>query len=409
MIKIVIIGGGHAAAQAVTSLRQKKFDGDATLVTDESVVPYQRPPLSKAYLFGELAAERLPILRETAYEGAGVDVKLNTHAEAIDRGEKTVRLSTGKILGYDKLMIATGGRARKLSCPGADLKGVHYVRSIRDTDALRPEFEAAGRIVIVGGGYIGLEIASVARKAGKEVTVLEAEDRILARVVAPEVSAFYTKLHTEEGVKIRTMQMVTKIEGTGHVEGVLTGNGTRYAADLVIVGIGLIANTDLAADARIETAPMGITVNHYCQTSDLDIYAVGDVAWHHNDFYGRDLRLESVQNAVDQAKTAIGHMLGEKARYDALPWFWSDQYGLKLQIAGLSAGYDRLIVRGNPDERSVAFFYLKNGKIIAADCVGRIAEFMNAKKLIPAQVQVDEALLTDDSRPFKEIAAELLA
>jgi len=409
MTKIVIIGGGHAAAQAVTSLRQKKFDGDVTLITDESMVPYQRPPLSKAYLSGDLAAERLPILREAAYKGAGVDVKLNTHAKAINRSEKTVRLSTGKILNYDKLIIATGGRARKLRCPGADLKGIHYVRSIGDTDALRPAFEAAGRIVIVGGGYVGLEIASVARKAGKEVTVLEAEDRILARVVAPEVSAFYAKLHTEEGVKIRTMQMVTKIEGTGHVEGVLTGNDTRYAADLVIAGIGLIANTDLAADARIETAPMGITVNHYCQTSDPDIYAVGDVAWHHNDFYGRDLRLESVQNAVDQAKTAIGHMLGEEARYDALPWFWSDQYGLKLQIAGLSAGYDRLIVRGNPDERSVAFFYLKNGRIIAADCVGRIAEFMNAKRLIPAQVQVDEALLTDDSRPFKEIAAELLA
>jgi 3-phenylpropionate/trans-cinnamate dioxygenase ferredoxin reductase subunit len=408
-MKIVIIGGGHAAAQAVTSLKQKKFDGSVTLITDENMVPYQRPPLSKMYLSGELAAERLPILRETAYENMGVDVRLNTRADTINRKAKTVHTEGGGEIPYDKLLIATGGRARRLSCPGADLPGIHYVRTIADTDALRPEFEASGRVLIVGGGYIGLEIASVARKAGKEVTILEAEDRILARVVAPEVSEFYTKLHTDEGVQIHTNQMVTAVEGKDHVEGVLTKDGTRYAADLVITGIGLIANTDIVADARIETAPMGIAVNEFCQTSDPDIYAVGDVSWHSNAFYGRELRLESVQNAVDQAKTAILHMLGDETPYDALPWFWSDQYGLKLQIAGLSQGYDKLIVRGDINERSVAFFYMKDGKIIAADCVGRIAEFMNAKKLIPAQIEIDEAQLADDSRPFKEIAAELLS
>jgi len=408
MKKIVIIGGGHAAAQAVTSLRQKKFSGSVTLVSDENMVPYQRPPLSKAYLSGELAAERLPILRETAYDAAGVALRLNTRAEAIDRKTKTVRLSGGETLDYDKLILATGGRARKLSCPGAELTGIHYVRTIADTDALRPEFNTAGRILIIGGGYIGLEIASVARKTGKEVTVLEAESRILARVVAPEVSSFYQSLHESEGVTIHTEQMVTAIEGGSHVEGVLTADGNHYAADLVIVGIGLIANSDLAADVRLETAPMGITVNHFAQTSDPDIYAIGDVSWHRNAFYGRELRLESVQNAVDQAKTAIGHMLGEDAAYDSLPWFWSDQYGLKLQIAGLSQGYDSVVMRGNPDERSVAFFYLKGGNLIAADCVGRIAEFMNAKKLILAKVPVTAAQLTEE-RPFKEIAAELLA
>lgn len=409
MSKIVIIGGGHAAAQAVTTLKQKKFDGEAVLITDEDRVPYQRPPLSKMYLSGEIQADRLPIVREAAFEAAGVDVKLNTRAETIDRTAKTVLLSSGETISYDKLMVSTGGRARELTCPGADLKGIHYVRTIKDTDRLKPEFEAANKILIVGGGYIGLEIASVARKLGKEVTVLEAEDRILARVVAPEVSDFYQKLHSEEGVVIRTSQMVTAFEGGNTVDAAITASGDKFEADIVVAGIGLIANTDLAADARLETAPMGITVNHFCQTSDPDIYAVGDVAWHHNDFYGYNLRLESVQNAVDQAKTAITHMLGEELRYDALPWFWSDQYGLKLQIAGLSQGYDKLVVRGNPDERSVAFFYMKDGKIIAADCVGRIAEFMNAKKLIPAAINVDETTLMDDSRPFKEIAAELLA
>lgn len=409
MTKIVIIGGGHAAAQAATSLKQKKFDGEVTLITDEAAVPYQRPPLSKAYLSGDLAAERLPILRETAYEQSGVDVKLNTRAEAIDRDSKTVKLSNGEKVEYDKLMLAVGGHARRLNCPGSDLNGIHYVRTITDTDKLRPEFDAAKNILVVGGGYIGLEIAAVARKAGKTVTVLEAMDRILARVVAPEVSDFYADLHTSEGVTIHTNQMVTEIVGDKRVEGVITNEGERFDADLIIAGIGLIANTELAETADIEVAPMGITVNEYCQTSDPDVYAVGDVTWHHNPMYDRELRLESVQNAVDQAKTAIGHMLGEEAPYDTLPWFWSDQYGLKLQIAGLSTGFDTLITRGDPASRSVAFFYLKDGKLIAADCVGRMGEFMQAKKLISAKVQIDESLLSDDSRPIKEIAAELLA
>lgn len=408
MTKIVIIGGGHAAAQAATSLKQKKFDGDVTLVTDEAVVPYQRPPLSKAYLSGDLAAERLPILRETAYEQSGVDLKLNTRAESIDRETKTIVLSSGENIEYDKLILAVGGHARRLSCPGADLNGIHYVRTIADTDRLRPEFDAAKNILVVGGGYIGLEIAAVARKAGKTVTVLEAMDRILARVVAPEVSDFYSDLHTSEGVTIHTNQMVTEIIGTDRVEGVITNEGDRFDADLIIAGIGLIANTELAEAADLEVAQMGITVNKYCQTSDPNIYAVGDVTWHHNPLYDRELRLESVQNAVDQTKTAIGHMLGDEAPYAALPWFWSDQYGLKLQIAGLSTGFDTLITRGAPATRSVAFFYLKEGKLIAADCVGRMGEFMQAKKLITAKVTIDAAALADDSRPIKEIAAALL-
>lgn len=408
MTKIVIIGGGHAAAQAATSLKQKKFDGDVTLVTDEAAIPYQRPPLSKAYLSGDLAAERLPILRETAYEQAGVDVKLNTRATKIYRDHKKVALSTGQTLVYDKLLLAVGGHARKLSCPGSDLDGIHYVRTVADTDRLRPEFDTAKRVLVVGGGYIGLEIAAVARKAGKEVVVLEAMDRILARVVAPEVSEFYSDLHTSEGVEIHTNQMVTEIVGTDRVEAVITKDGNRFEGDLIIAGIGLIANTELAEEADLELAPMGIRVNEFCQTNDPDIYAVGDVTWHHNPMYDREMRLESVQNAVDQAKVAISHMVGDEVPYDALPWFWSDQYGLKLQIAGLSTGFDTVVTRGNPAERSVAFFYLQDGHLIAADCVGRIGEFMQAKKLIPSKVKIDPTLLADDSRPIKEIAAELL-
>ncbi len=408
MTHIVIIGGGHAAAQAVTSLRQKKFDGKVTLITDEKMIPYQRPPLSKMYLSGEITADRLPILRDTAYEGMGVDVRLNARATKVDTEVKTVSLESGETVSFDKLIIATGGRARKLSCEGSGLAGIHYVRTIDDTDTLKPEFEAAQNILVIGGGYIGLEAAAVARKFGKKVTVLEAEGRILQRVVAPEVSAFYTQIHTEEGVDIHTNQMVTAIEGTDRVEAVTTADGTRFETDLIIAGIGLIANNELAEEASLTVNPAGIEVNEYCQTSHPDVYAVGDVSWFQNNFYDREMRIESVQNAVDQAKTAILHILGEDKPYNELPWFWSDQYGLKLQIAGLSKGYDELITRGNPNERSVAFFYLKNKKIIAVDCVGRIAEFMQSKKLIPAEVTIDAETLMDDSRPFKEIAAELL-
>ena len=408
MTKLVIVGGGHAAAQIATSLRMKRFDGNVTLVSDEPVVPYQRPPLSKMYLSGEIGAERLPILREQAYDNANIRLKLGVRANTINRAEKTLTLANGENLAYDKLILAVGGHARRLSCKGADLAGIHYVRTMTDTDAMRGEFNTAKHIVIIGGGYIGLEVAAVARKAGKEVTILEAADRILARVVAPEVSDFYTRIHREEGVTIHTGEMVTEIEGNDRATAVLTESGKRFEADMIVAGIGLVPNIDLALEAGIKARDAGIEVNEHCQTSDPDIYAVGDVAWFTHSHYGRAMRLESVQNAVDQAKVAVEHIMGEDSRYDALPWFWSDQYGLKLQIAGLSQGYDTLIVRGNPDQRSVAFFYLKDGKMLAADCIGRVAEFMNAKKLITAQIAVDAELLKDDSRAFKEIAAEML-
>jgi 3-phenylpropionate/trans-cinnamate dioxygenase ferredoxin reductase subunit len=409
MTRLVIIGGGHAAAQIATSLRMKKFEGEVTLISDEPVVPYQRPPLSKMYLSGEITAERLPILREQAYEAAGITLKLGTRAVAIDRQAKVVTLASGDSVAYDKLILAPGGHARRLSCKGAELAGIHYVRTMTDTDAMRGEFTSAQHVLIIGGGYIGLEVAAVARKAGKRVTVLEAADRILARVVAPEVSTFYTRLHEEEGVQIFTNEMVSEIEGHDRATAVLTASGKRFEADMIVAGIGLVPNSELAVEAGIMAGEHGIEVNGHCQTSDPDIYAVGDAAWFTHAFYGRAMRLESVQNAVDQAKVAVEHIMGEDAHYDALPWFWSDQYGLKLQIAGLSQGYDTLVVRGDTSERSVAFFYLKDGAIIAADCVGRIAEFMNAKKLIAAKVQVGANTLADDSRPFKEIAADLLA
>lgn len=409
---VVIIGGGHAAAQLVTSLRmQKAFAAGLTLIlaSDEDNIPYQRPPLSKAYLKGELDMERLPINRASAYEQAGISLKLGSAAQSIDRDNKTVQFVDGSSLAYDKLILATGGRARTLTCPGGDDPRVHVIRTLGDVDALRPQFEAARRVAIIGGGYIGLEAASVAADAGKKVTVLEAEDRILARVVAPEVSAFYSRIHRDHGVTIVTNAKVTALQPTDGALAVTCEDGQTLDADLVLVGIGLIANSELAQDAGLEVDRLGIRVGADLLTSDPDIYAMGDVASFHHPRYGRQMRLESVQNAVDQAKVVANGLMGETTSYDVLPWFWSDQYGIKLQIAGLSNGADTLITRGDTSTNSAAFFYLKEGVMIAADCAGRVSEFMNAKKLITAGVIVDSEKLADESRPFKEIAAEIIA
>ncbi len=406
---IVIIGGGHAAAQVITSLKQKKFIVKITLVSDEDMIPYQRPPLSKAYLARKLDRDRLPIIRQSLYDKMHVDLRLNTTATGLNTDAKIITLSSGEKISYDDCIIATGGHARRLDCAGSDLGGIHYIRKVADVDTMLPNFEAAKNIVIVGGGYIGLEIAAVARKLDKTVTVLEAMPRILGRVVAPEVSSFYQTIHTDEGVDIHTDQMVTAFNGQDStVTSVTTQTGNAFKADLVIIGIGLIANTGLAVNAGIACHDMGIFVDTACRTSAANVYAVGDVTWQKNLFYDQHLRLESVQNAVDQAKIAVANIIGEPAVYNELPWFWSDQYGLKLQITGLSEGYDKLITRGDPRSRSVAFFYMKNNRIIAADCINRMQEFIGAKKIIAARVTVPKGMLQDDTTPFKDIVKKLL-
>lgn len=410
MVDVVIVGGGHGAAQVVLSLKQLKFTGSITLVSDEDSLPYQRPPLSKAYLKGEMTRERLVIHRQKLYDDMNVDLRLSTRVEAIDSASKTIQLSSGDSLGYGALVLATGGRARQLSVAGADLPAVATLRSVGDVDRLKPAFDAAQSLVIVGGGYVGLEAAAVARSAGKAVTVLEAEDRLLKRVTAPVVSDFYYKTHSDHGATILLNKQVTRFSEavTGAID-VTTSDGETITADLALVGVGLIPSTELAVDAGLTVTAGGIAVNELCQTSDPSIYAVGDVTWHHNRFYDRWIRLESVQNAVDQAKVAAQAIAGDTATYyDAQPWFWSDQYDLKLQMVGLNQGYDQAIIRGSLDEGRFACFYLKDSQMIAADCVRAMGEFMGAKKLIAARVRVSAELL-QDMRPFKEIVAELLA
>lgn len=400
---VVIIGAGHAAGQAVASLRQEKFEGNIVVVGEESVVPYQRPPLSKKFLAGEIGLDRVLFKPVEFYAKADADMILDTVVEKIDTAAHKVHLEEGRTLDYSKLIITTGGRVRKLTCPGADLPGVHYLRTIADVEAIRADFSPGAKLVIVGGGYIGLEVAAVAVKHGIDVTVLEMAPTVLGRVTCKEVAHFFERVHGEEGVKILTNTALESIEGDGKVSGIKTGNGDIIPADFVIAGIGILPNMELAADAGIECGN-GIVVDDLCQTSDPDVYAAGDCTFHPNPIYQTSLRLESVHNALEQAKTAAAAICGKQKPYGQVPWFWSDQYDLKLQIAGLSQGFDQVVIRGDISGRSFAAFYLKDGKMIAVDAVNRAPEFMMSRMLLQKGTIVSAERLADESIDMKEIA-----
>lgn len=399
--RVVIAGAGHAAGQLVASLKQQKFAGQIVLVGDEPYLPYQRPPLSKKYLSGDLPAERLYVKPASFYDDPQVELRLATRISEIDRNRKTLKTNNGDI-AYDKLILALGSRVRRLDIEGADLDGVHYLRNIADVDGIRAELKHKKNAVIVGAGYIGLEVAAVIRQLGLDVTVVEMADRVMSRVVSPEISDFYQIEHTTQGVKLRLSTGITAFRGDGHIDAVETADGELIPADFVVIGVGIVPNTELATHADIIVAD-GIVVNDQCQTNDPDIYAVGDCTSHPNSIYGRQLRLESVHNAVEQAKTAASNICGKETHYSQLPWFWSDQYDLKLQIAGLSTGYDDVVIRGNPADRSFACLYLKDGKLIAADAVNSPKEFVQSKALIAAHTVIDREQLADTEIQLKEL------
>jgi len=405
--KVVVIGAGHAAGQVATSLRQKGFEGTITVIGEEPWVPYQRPPLSKAFLAGELEAERLFFKPEKYYPEHDVEMRLNVRADKIDRDNKTIALSDGSSIEYDWLVLATGSRVRTAPIPGAELGNVHYLRTIADVDALREGFKPGANLIIIGAGYIGLEVAAVACKHELNVTVLEMADRPMQRVVAPEVSAFYAKVHTDAGVDLRCNTSVEKFTGEQNVSKVHVSDSDPLDADMVLIGIGILPCTELAEEAGLAVDD-GIVVDEFCRTEDPHILAVGDCTNHPNRLLGRRLRLESVHNALEQAKTAAASIVGEPAEYAQIPWFWSDQYDLKLQIVGLSQGYDNVVIRGNPDERSFAAFYLQGNKLLAVDCINSAREFMVAKKVLAKGAEIDPAELADESRTFKEIAQPIL-
>lgn len=399
----VIIGASHAAASLVATLRQEGWEGRITLVGDEPHPPYHRPPLSKAYLSGDKDVASLAIRPREYYETQGVELRLGVRAERIDRAAKSVALSDGSTLDYSHLALVTGALPRRISLPGSDLAGVHYLRDTRDVDAIRAGVRAGRSAVIVGGGYIGLETAASLRAAGMQVTVLEAMSRVLQRVTVPEVSGFFTRVHEEEGVTVVTDTTVTAFNGNGALAAVTCSDGREFPADLAIVGIGVIPDTALADAAGLEVND-GIVVNEFAQTSDPCIVAAGDCTRHYNPVYDRWVRLESVQNANEQARTAAKTVAGNPVAYHALPWFWSDQYDIKLQIAGLSEGHDELVVRGDISAgRSFTLFYLRGGRLIAADAVNRPKDFMAAKRAVLAGCSPDATALADESVDLKAL------
>jgi len=399
----VIIGASHAAAQLAPTLRQEGWEGRIIVIGDEAHIPYHRPPLSKTYLSGEKAMDEIYIRPAAVYEKDEVEFLLNTRVDSIDRQNKTLSLSNGESIAYDKLALTLGSRVRKVDLPGVELEGIYYLRDAADVEKIKTKTGKGKKAVIVGGGYIGLETAAVLRKLGMEVTVLEMMERVLQRVTAPEISEFYNRIHTEEGVNICCGVGVSAFEGNVKVEKVICSNGDTHDADLVVVGVGILPNVELAEAAELEVNN-GIVVDEFARTSDHDIVAAGDCTFHYNSLYEKDIRLESVQNATDQARVAALTLCGKEKAYEALPWFWSDQYDLKLQIAGLSQGYDEVIIRGDrQNSRSFAAFYLKDGKVISVDAVNKAPEFMVGKRLISGKLLVDKAKLADENISMKEL------
>jgi 3-phenylpropionate/trans-cinnamate dioxygenase ferredoxin reductase subunit len=399
---IAIVGAGHAAGQAIASLRQRKFGGRIVLIGDEPYLPYQRPPLSKKYLAGELAAERLYVKPAAFYENAQIELRLNTRVCSIDRSARRLTTIDNDEVAYDKLILALGSRVRKLQVEGGDLEGIHYLRSIADADGIRAAVSTGKRVVIVGAGYIGLEVAAVCRQRSLDVTVLEMADRVMSRAVSSQVSDFYQKMHESHGVKLSLSTGISHFCGDGKVQSVITSDGQTLAADFVVVGVGILPNVELAECTGLEVND-GIVVTDQCQTSDSDIYAVGDCTSHPNAIYDTQLRLESVHNALEQAKTAASNICGVEMHYSQVPWFWSDQYDLKLQIAGLSQGYDNAILRGDPESASFSCLYLKEGILIAVDAINSPKDFLQSKVLIARRARIDLQRLSNVDVPLKDL------
>lgn len=392
---ILIVGAGQAGAQAAITLRQEGFEGTILMVGEEPDLPYERPPLSKEYLAGDKAPERLLLRPPAFWAERRVEILTQTRIEQVENGLATA--DDGRQFRFGKLIWAAGGHARRLSCAGAQLGGVHVIRSRQDDDNLRADLLTASKVVVIGGGYVGLEAAAVLRKQGKQVTLVEAQPRLLARVAAAPVSNYYLNVHTAHGVEILLDAQVEALEGDTRVTGVRLADGRLLPADVAIVGIGLIPSI----------APLGLDaleVDAHGRTALPDVYAIGDCATHQNRYAGHALiRLESVQNAVDMAKAAALHIVhGDAAKpYEACPWFWSNQYDLKLQTVGLSIGYDETVVRGDPASGSWSLVYLRGGAVIALDCISCAKDYVQGKALVERGARIAPGLLADAATPLK--------
>lgn len=397
----VIIGAGQGGYQVAASLREYGYQEPITLVGDEPQLPYQRPPLSKAYLLGEMTADRLLLRSQTYYAQHAITVLTGERVAAVDRQARKVRLTSGAALAYDHLVLATGAHNRKLPVPGADLDGVFYLRTLAEADAIKARFESAQTIAVVGAGFIGLELAAVASKFGKKVYVVEALSRVMSRAVTPDLSAFFAGAHAAFGIELLLNARLQKIDGhNGRVSGIALGDGRTLPADLVLVGIGILPADELARDCGLSVAN-GISVNARLETADPAISAIGDCASFPDSSTGQVIRLESVQNAVDQGKCVARRLTGQPADYNAVPWFWSDQRDLKLQMVGLTVGFDRTAIRGSLAERAFSVFCFKGDKLLGIESVNRPADHMFGRRLLAAGASVTPKEAADLSFDLK--------
>ncbi|MGH1367912.1 MAG: NAD(P)/FAD-dependent oxidoreductase [Maritimibacter sp.] len=399
MENVVVIGAGQAGASLVAKLRASGFEGKITLIGEETVPPYQRPPLSKAYLLGEMALERLYLRPEAYYEDQSISLRLGARVAEVDPAAKVVRLEGGEELPYDKLAFTTGSIPNRLPAAiGGDLGGVYTVRTLADVDAMSHEFAQDRHVLVIGGGYIGLEAAAVATKKGMKVTLLEMSERILQRVASPETSNYFRDLHGENGVDLREGVGLKTLIGDGHVSGAELTDGASLEVDFVVVGVGIRPASDLAQAAGV-VLENGIKTNEFGETSDPDIYAAGDCASFPHE--GAQLRLESVGNAIDQAEIVARNMLGEGVAYVPKPWFWSDQYDTKLQIAGLNTGYDTIVTRRAGE--AVSFWYYRADTLLAVDAMNDPRGFMIGKRLIEGGKSPEKAAIADPDTDLKAL------
>lgn len=399
---VIIVGAGQAGAQTAISLRTGGFKGPITLIGDEPYLPYERPPLSKNYLAGEMDGARLLIKSPQYYADSGIDLRMQRRVERIDRIGCIVEISDGSCLPYDWLVLATGGRVRPLDVPGADLRGVHYLRSIQDVDAFREKLIAGTRLIIIGGGYIGLEVAAIAHKHGCKITLLETMPRVLNRVTAQALSQFYTDTHREAGVHVRVNASVSSLEGNGEVRTVHCDN-EALPADLVIIGVGLVPNVELAAETGLPV-DNGIVVDECTRTLDPRILAVGDCTSQPSALYGGRYRLESVSNAIGQGKAAASVIIGSPVPFSETPSFWSDQYDLKLQMVGVPQSEDQVVIRGDMSARKFSACFLRDGVLVAVQSINMMKDFVHAKTLIANRWRPDSVKLADANISLKELA-----
>jgi 3-phenylpropionate/trans-cinnamate dioxygenase ferredoxin reductase subunit len=402
----IVVGGGQAGAQCAISLRQHGWTGAIVMIAAEETLPYQRPPLSKAYLAGEMTADRLLLRDRTFYDAQNIQMRLGESVTAIDRRDNVVVTSEGEVFPFAKLFLATGTRPRKLAVPGIHLDGIGYLRGIADVRRLQPAFQSASNLAVIGGGYIGLEVAAIARKRGMNVTVVEAGERLLGRVTGEFVSDFFAEMHRAKGVDIRLRTTIAAFEGERGVRAMRLSSGEELPCDLAVIGIGVDANDELAMYSGIDVEPgVGIVVDPAMRTSDLNIYAIGDCALANNPFAGRRQRIESVANAIEQGRVAAAHAAGVTVPVPAVPWFWSDQYDVKLQSAGLlSKGYDQTVVRGDPSSGRFSVFYLQGRALVALDAINAAADFNVAKRIIAMpDVALDAAGIADLGRDVREL------